>query len=114
MTNAYKYIHKSQEFFFTTFIIITYISYIAVAIGLLPTFPTYLNYLNTFIHSNSTFSWLMSFFSQIPNKKRYIPCTKMYKGQELNIIDTNDIFIEVKPLTHEEVHHIQGTRKRVK
>ena len=67
-----------------------------------------------FIHSNSTFSWLMSFFSQIPNKKRYIPCTKMYKGQELNIIDTNDIFIEVKPLTHEEVHHIQGTRKRVK
>lgn len=59
-----------------------------------------------FIHSNSTFSWLMSFFSQIRNKKRYIPCTKMYKGQELNVIDTEDVFIEINPLRHQEVHEL--------
>ena len=57
-----------------------------------------------FIHSNSTFSWLMSFFSSNPNKKRYIPCTNVYKGQQLGIIDVEqDIFKEIKPLTHKEV-----------
>ena len=61
MKDVQKYIHKSQEFFFNTFIIITYISYIAVAIGLLPTFPYYLNYLNTFIHFYICFFLLYRF-----------------------------------------------------
>ena len=45
-----KYIHRSQEIFFNWFIITIYVTYIAVAIGLIPTFPLYLTYLNTFIH----------------------------------------------------------------
>ena len=60
-----------------------------------------------FIHSNSTFSWLMSFFSQNINKKRYIPCTNMYKGQNLGMIELEtDIWKEIQPLTHQEVHEL--------
>lgn len=59
-----------------------------------------------FIHSNSTFSWLMSFFSRIPYKKRYIPCTNMYKVQELGSIESTDIVYIVKPLTHQAVHEL--------
>jgi len=60
----------------------------------------------TLIHSNSTFSWLMSFFSQNPDKKRYIPCTYMYKVQKLEHIVKTDIVEQVQPLTHDEVHNL--------
>ena len=57
-----------------------------------------------FIHSNSTFSWLMSFFSSNPDKKRYIPNTNMYKGQKLGAINIyDDILKDVNPMTHKEV-----------
>jgi hypothetical protein len=59
-----------------------------------------------FIHSNSTLAWLMSFFSQNPNKKRYIPCTNQYSVQKLEHIDTTDIVDNIQPLTHEEVHNL--------
>jgi hypothetical protein len=58
------------------------------------------------IHSNSTFSWLMSFFSQNPNKKRYIPCTNQYMVQKLEHIDNTDIVEQVQPLTHDAVHNL--------
>lgn len=45
-----KYVYRSQEIFFNSFIIIMYLAYIAIAVGLLPTFPLYLTYLNNFIH----------------------------------------------------------------
>jgi hypothetical protein len=60
----------------------------------------------TLIHSNSTFSWLMSFFSQNPDKKRYIPCTNQYVVQKLEYIDNTDIVYHIKPLTHDEVHNL--------
>ena len=60
----------------------------------------------TLIHSNSTFSWLMSFFSQNSEKKRFIPCTNMYKVQLLEHIDEKDIVNHIKPLTHQEVHDL--------
>lgn len=61
----------------------------------------------TLIHSNSTFSWLMSFFSQNPNKKRYIPCTNQYNVQRLEHIDGSfDVVDNVRPLTHDEVHNL--------
>jgi hypothetical protein len=72
MKNVYKYIHKSQEFFFNAFIIITYFFYVAVAIGLLPTFPSYLNNLNTFIHIYICFFLLYRF-----NPFRKIKCTEL-------------------------------------
>jgi hypothetical protein len=68
-----------------------------------------------FIHSNSTFSWLMSFFSQTIHKKRYIPYTNMYKGQNLGVIDLEtDIWIEIQPLTHQEVHELDFTQVKEK
>jgi hypothetical protein len=60
----------------------------------------------TLIHSNSTFSWLMSFFSQNPDKKRYIPCTNQYTVQKLEHITNTDIVEQVQPLTHDEVHNL--------
>ena len=59
-----------------------------------------------FIHSNSTLAWLMSFFSQNPNKKRYIPYTNQYTVQRLEHIDKTDIIEYVQPLTHDEVHNL--------
>ena len=60
-----------------------------------------------FIHSNSTLAWLMSFFSQDPNKKRYIPCTDQYTVQRLEHINlTTDIVSHIQPLTHDEVHNL--------
>ena len=58
------------------------------------------------IHSNSTFSWLMSFFSQNPDKIRYIPCTNQYTVQKLEHIDNTDIVEQVQPLTHDAVHNL--------
>lgn len=55
------------------------------------------------IHSNSTLSWIMSFFSKIP-KIRYIPKTYHYRGQSLNCIDIEDVLCDVKTLTHNEVY----------
>ena len=60
----------------------------------------------TLIHSNSTFAWLMSFFSQKTDKKRYIPCTDQYAVQNLEHIDTTDIVEHVISLTHDEVHNL--------
>jgi hypothetical protein len=68
-----------------------------------------------FIHSNSTFAWLMSFFSQNPHKKRYIPCTNMYKSQKLEIINLEtDIIQEIKPLTHQQVHELDYKKYLIK
>lgn len=58
------------------------------------------------IHSNSTFSWLMSFFSQNPDKKRYIPCTDQYTVQMLEHIDDTDIVEHIQPLSHDAVHNL--------
>ena len=57
------------------------------------------------IHSNSTFCWIMSFFSKT-KLKRFIPNTNFYKGQKLLKISENDSFYEVKPLSHKEVLEI--------
>jgi hypothetical protein len=65
-----------------------------------------------FLHSNSTFSWLMSFFSQNPEKQRYIVCTDMYKVQLLEHINVNkDIVSHIKPLSHQEVHDLVLSKK---
>jgi hypothetical protein len=54
------------------------------------------------IHSNSTFCWIMSFFSSAP-KVRYIPRTNFYKGQNLGIIEKSDILTNVHPMFHSEI-----------
>jgi len=57
------------------------------------------------IHSNSTFCWIMSFFSK--NKiQRFIPNTHFYKGQMLLKINENDVIIDIKPLNHKDVFEI--------
>ena len=54
------------------------------------------------IHSNSTFCWIMSFFSET-KLQRFIPNTHFYSHQSLFKINDNDIIIDVNPLTHKEV-----------
>lgn len=56
------------------------------------------------LHSNSTFCWLASFFSQRTDKRRYIPNTHFYVGQSLNQITETDIMFDVSPLHHADVH----------
>lgn len=67
-----KKIHKSQEILFNAFIIIMYIVYIAVAIGLLPTFPLFITYLNWFIHIYICFFLLYRF-----NPLRHVQFTEL-------------------------------------
>ena len=55
------------------------------------------------IHSNSTFCWIASFFSETKTK-RYIPNTHFYKEQFLCKIDPTDLLISVKPLAHNAVY----------
>jgi hypothetical protein len=57
------------------------------------------------IHSNSTFCWIMSFFSTT-KIQRYIPNTHFYKQQKLLKISEKDKIIDVNPLTHQEVFKI--------
>ena len=57
------------------------------------------------IHSNSTFCWIMSFFSKT-KIQRFIPNTHFYKGQLLEKIHENDVMINISPLTHKEVFEI--------
>ena len=57
------------------------------------------------LHSNSTFCWLASFFSE--NKiKRYIPNTHFYAAQSLKHIEENDTITDILTFTHDEVHHL--------
>jgi hypothetical protein len=59
------------------------------------------------IHSNSTFCWIMSFFSR--NKiQRFIPNTNFYNEQKLFKIEENDTIIDVKPLNHSDVFEIKN------
>lgn len=58
----------------------------------------------TLLHSNSTFCWLASFFSQRTDKRRYIPNTHFYVGQSLNQITETDIMYDVTPLHHADVY----------
>ena len=58
----------------------------------------------TLVHSNSTFCWLASFFSERSDKRRYIPNTHFYVGQSLNKIAETDIVCDVSPLHHAEVY----------
>lgn len=59
------------------------------------------------IHSNSTLCWIMSFLSDTPNKKRWIPNTFFYGGQSLNKIQTDtDVLIHVNTLSHNDVYNI--------
>jgi hypothetical protein len=57
------------------------------------------------IHSNSTFCWIMSFFSKT-KLKRFIPYTNFYKGQKLFKIYENDSLYQINPLSHKEVYEI--------
>jgi len=58
------------------------------------------------IHSNSTLSWLSSFFSRSP-KRRIIPRDYFYSQQNLNIIDhMTDTLLNVNVLSHHEVYHL--------
>ena len=56
------------------------------------------------LHSNSTMSWLASFFGKAV--ARYIPRTHMYSGQELLAITDLDIVQHVTPLTHSQVYSL--------
>lgn len=58
------------------------------------------------IHSNSTLCWFMSFLSQVPDKKRYIPKTHFYGAQSLDNIDESDIVLSVQPLPHHNVYNL--------
>lgn len=59
------------------------------------------------LHSNSTMCWLASFFSPIGYKTlRIIPQTYTYEGQSLVQIETADTIMDVRPLTHEQVHKL--------
>lgn len=65
-----------------------------------------------FIHSNSTLSWMMSFFSK--NKKmRFIPKTNFYSMQSLNKIQDFDVITNVSPLLHQEVHELNANDKKI-
>jgi len=60
----------------------------------------------TFIHSNSTLCWAMSFLG-CEKKRRFIPKTFHYSGQSLDEINhLTDTVIQVKTLTHQEVYDI--------
>lgn len=62
---------------------------------------------NILIHSNSTLCWISSFFSTLPEKKRFIPKTFHYSSQDLNKINTEkDVLFFVKTLEHREVFNI--------
>ena len=58
------------------------------------------------LHSNSTFCWLASFFSQKKEKLRYIPNTHFYVGQSLNQITKSDVLYDVSPLHHHDVYQL--------
>jgi len=62
---------------------------------------------NILIHSNSTLCWLSSFFSILPEKRRFIPKTFHYINQNLNEINPlmDNIFL-VETLKHAEVFDI--------
>ena len=62
------------------------------------------------LHSNSTFCWLASFFSQRTDKQRYVPNTHFYVGQSLNKITETDIMFDVTPLHHADVHTLDVRR----
>lgn len=57
------------------------------------------------IHSNSTFCWIMSFFSET-KMQRFIPNTHFYSHQSFFKIKDDDTIIDVIPLTHKEVFEI--------
>ena len=59
---------------------------------------------SSFIHSNSTLSWIMSFLSE--KKHRFIPVTGTYASQHLESIDPNDSVFYVQPMTHKHVTSI--------
>jgi hypothetical protein len=59
----------------------------------------------TLLHSNSTFCWLASFFSE-NKKRRFIPNTNFYAAQLLNHIEGDDTVADVLTFTHDEVHHL--------
>jgi hypothetical protein len=65
-------INKYQEFFFNLFILITYIVYLSIAIGLLPKYPSYLNNFNKFVHIYICLFLLYRF-----NPFRKIKCTSL-------------------------------------
>jgi hypothetical protein len=54
------------------------------------------------MHSNSTLCWVASFLGG--NKRRMIPRTGFYKGQDLSTIENSDKLLHVKPLLHSEVY----------
>ena len=59
---------------------------------------------STLIHSNSSLCWIISFLSN--KTKRIIPSTNMYKNQLLYKIQEQDIFYNITPLNHDEVHEL--------
>lgn len=65
------------------------------------------------IHSNSTLCWIMSFLSTATHrvKKRIIPITHFYKGQDLRTIEPGDELVEQTPLTHDQVYNIRRVYK---
>lgn len=63
---------RYQEFFFDSFVIITYIIYILLAIGLLNTYPVFLTYCNNIIFVYICFFILYRF-----NPLRKIECTSL-------------------------------------
>jgi hypothetical protein len=66
----------------------------------------------TLIHSNSTLCWIMSFFGS-GSKRRIIPRTYFYKGQDLGVIETTDRVIRVQPLRHQEVYALDVSRHEI-
>lgn len=64
------------------------------------------------IHSNSTLSWIMSFFSR-EHKLRFIPKTNFYKGQCLQSIENTDTIMQVAPLPHNDVYSLSLSSRRI-
>lgn len=63
---------------------------------------------DTLIHSNSTFCWIASFLSKVENKKRFIPRTNFYGGQNLKKINETDVLLDVNTLSHHDVFNLRS------
>jgi len=58
------------------------------------------------LHSNSSLCWIVSYLSN--KTQRIIPSTNFCKTQKLHKISENDIFQNVTPLDHDEVHNLNA------
>jgi hypothetical protein len=63
---------------------------------------------NILIHSNSTFCWIASFLSKEESKLRFIPRTRFYGGQNLEIIEATDTLLDLPTLSHHDVFNLKA------